>query len=191
MKIVNFLFATFVLTQQIALAIEVKALNSKGFEASQPKISQLVAQFKTPTLAFKYVRPKTADNGSPFPKKSGYIKGYPIQFKEGYSNITVNNSKNSSDVFAKLYALDAIPPQPVRVFFIRKGEKFTANNIKAGNYDVRYRNLNNGGLVRTDTFNLAEPITLEGATRFRSITLTLYKVPKGNLKTYPLSEQEF
>ncbi len=191
MKLLNFVFATFVLTQQLSSAIEVNAVSITDFDTMQPRISQLAAQPKIPTLAFKYVRPKTADNGSPFPKKSGYIKGYPIQFKEGYSTITVNNSKNSSDVFAKLYALDAIPPQPVRVFFIRKGEKFTADNIKAGNYDVRYRNLNNGGLVRTDTFNLAEPITLEGATRFRSVTLTLYKVPKGNLKTYPLSEQEF
>lgn len=140
---------------------------------------------------FKYVRPKTADNGSPFPKKSGYIKGYPIQFKEGYSTLTVNNSKNSSDVFVKLYALDSIPPQPVRVFFIRKGDKFTAVNIKPGSYDIRYRDLNYGGLSRTDNFILEEYQTFEGATKFKRMTLTLYKVPGGNMKIYPISEQEF
>jgi hypothetical protein len=191
MKLINFGLATFILTQQFSLATDVKASSGIGSTASQSKISQLVAQSKTPSLAFKYVRPKTADNGSPFPKKSGYIKGYPIQFKEGYSTLTVNNSKNSSDVFVKLYALDAMPPQPVRVFFIRKGEKFTAANIKAGSYDVRYRDLNNGGLVRTDTFNLEQSTTFEGATSFRRMTLTLHKVVGGNLKTYPLSEQEF
>jgi hypothetical protein len=191
MKLINFGLATFILTQQFSLATDVKASSGIGSTASQSKISQLVAQSKTPSLAFKYVRPKTADNGSPFPKKSGYIKGYPIQFKEGYSTLTVNNSKNSSDVFVKLYALDAMPPQPVRVFFIRKGEKFTAANIKAGNYDIRYRDLNNGGLVRTDTFNLEQSTTFEGATSFRRMTLTLHKVAGGNMKTYPLSEQEF
>jgi hypothetical protein len=191
MKLINFVFATFILTQQFSSATDARASSSIGSNASQSKISQLVAQSKTPTSALKYVRPKTADNGSPFPKKSGYIKGYPIQFKEGYSTITVNNSKNSSDVFVKLYALDAMRPQPVRVFFIRKGEKFTAEKIKSGSYDVRYRDLNNGGLVRTDTFNLEESTTFEGATSFRKMTLTLYKVTGGNLKTYPLSEQEF
>jgi hypothetical protein len=191
MKPINVLSAAFILTQQFSLAIDAKASSSIASNASQSKISQLVAQSKTPASAFKYIRPKTADNGSPFPKKSGYIKGYPIQFKEGYSTITVNNSKNSSDVFVKLYALDAMPPQPVRVFFIRKGEKFTADNIKFGNYDVRYRDLNNGGFTRTETFNIAEPIAFEGATRFRRMTLTLYKVSGGTMKTYPLSEQEF
>jgi hypothetical protein len=191
MKTINLVLAILISAQQFSLAIDVEASSTKGFKASQSKISQLVAQSKTPTSALKYIRPKTADNGSPFPKKSGYIKGYPIQFKAGYSTLTVNNSKNSSDVFVKLYALDAMPPQPVRVFFIRKGDKFTADNIKSGNYDIRYRDLNYGGLSRTDTFNIAEPMTFEGATRYKRMVLTLYKVTGGNMKTYPLSEQEF
>lgn len=191
MKTINFVFATFILAQQFSVAINAMSLPKPEVDTSRSKVSQLIVQSKTPTSALKYIRPKTADNGSPFPKKSGYIKGYPIQFKQGYSTVTVNNSKNTSDVFVKLYALDAMPPQPVRVFFIRKGEKFTADNIKPGNYDVRYRDLNNGGLVRTDTFDIAEPITSDGVTKFGTMMLTLYKVPGGNMNTYPLSEQEF
>jgi hypothetical protein len=139
---------------------------------------------------FKYVRPKNADNGSPFPKSSGYIKGYPIQFKEGLSSITVDNSKNSSDIFMKLYTLNSTPPQAIRVFFIRKGEKFITKNVKAGSYDLRFRDLNYGGLSRTDEFNLEEYKEFDGSTKFHRFTLIL-KSQHGNIKMYPISEQEF
>lgn len=97
----------------------------------------------------KYVRPKVADNGVPFPMKSGYIKNYPVRFSDGYSSITVDNSQNDSDVFVKLFSLDSTPEQPIRVFFIRAYESFTAKSVRAGNYDVRYRDLDSGSLVRT------------------------------------------
>ena len=103
----------------------------------------------------------------------------------------MDNSKGSSDIFMKLYALDSMPPQPVRVLFIRKGEKFTTPKIKAGNYDVRYRDLSYGGLARTDTFNLEEYKDAQGVTNSTRMTIILHKVVGGNLKTYPLSEQEF
>jgi hypothetical protein len=138
----------------------------------------------------QYKRPRTADNGSPFPKNSGYIKGYPIKLKDGYSQVTVDNSQNSSDVFVKLYALESNPPQSIRVFFIRNGDKFTAKNIKAGNYNVRYQDLNYGGRSRTDSFNLKQLKTLEGITS-SDLKLTLYKVANGNMKIHPISEQEF
>ncbi len=144
---------------------------------------------KSVTIA-KYVRPKTADNGSPFPKNSGYVKGYPIQFKNGLSSVTVDNSRTSSDIFVKLYALDATPPQAVRVFFIRAGKKFTTQNIKPGNYDIRYRDLNDGRLLRTDPFNLEESKDFNGSTKFIKYTLILKSI-KGNIKTHPISETEF
>lgn len=191
MRLINSILSTLIATQGLYLTIDAKADAHLIGDVHHSEFTSPTSHSKLLVATFKYVRPKTADNGSPFPKKSGYIKGYPIQFKEGYSTLTVNNSKNNSDVFVKLYALDAMPPQPVRVFFIRKGEKFTTENIKSGSYDIRYRDLNNGGLVRTDTFNLEESTTFEGATSFRRMTLTLHKVTGGNLKTYPLSEQEF
>ena len=190
MKPINFIVSTFVVTQVLLPIANLKAMTVIDFDPSQVESAQKISQVNN-VSASKYIRPKAADNGSPFPNKSGYIKGYPIQFKQGYSTLTVNNSKNSSDVFVKLYALDSIPPQPVRVFFIRKGDKFTTANIKPGSYDVRYRDLNYGGLSRTDTFNLEESKDFDGRTRFKRMTMTLYKVPGGNMKTYPLSEQEF
>ncbi|MBF2073100.1 MAG: J domain-containing protein [Synechococcales cyanobacterium C42_A2020_086] len=138
----------------------------------------------------EYVRPTTADNGVPFPSASSYIDGYPIQRTDGYSNVIVDNSQNDSDVFVKLFILDTNPPAPVRVFFIRAREKFKVENIKAGNYDVRYRDLDSGALARTDPFNLREVQTLRGI-KFSEVTLTLYKVYGGNMRTYPISENEF
>lgn len=138
----------------------------------------------------RYVRPKVADNGAPFPQQSGYIKNYPVRFADGYSSVTVDNSKNNSDVFVKLFALDSKPEQPVRVFFIRARESFTAKNVRAGRYDVRYRDLDSGGLVRTEKFDLRE-IKTDTNIQFSQIRLTLYKVAGGNMKTFDLAESEF
>ncbi len=145
---------------------------------------------KTLIASFKYVRSKTADNGSPFPKNSGYIKGYPIQFTDGLSSVTVDNSRNSSDIFVKLYALDSNPSQAVRVLFIRAGKKFTAEKIKAGAYDVRFRDLNSGALARTNTFNLEEYNDFDKGTKFTRYILKLKPIIPTK-KLYPLSEQEF
>ena len=102
----------------------------------------------------------------------------------------VDNSQNDSDVFVKLFTLDTNPPAPVRVFFILAKEKFTIEDIKAGNYDVRYRDLDSGALARTDPFDLQEFETLEGI-EFSEVTLTLYKVYGGNMQTHSISENEF
>jgi hypothetical protein len=191
MKKINFLLSTLIISNGLSLIVNAKDLSISQLNSQQNRTSASIVITKKFIAAFKYIRPKTADNGKPFPKNSGYIKGYPIQFKNGYSSLMVNNSQGSSDVFVKLYALDAIPPQPVRVFFIRKGEKFTAENIKPGNYDLRYRDLNHGGLFRTENLSFEEYKTFDGPTNFTKMSLTLYKTPKGKMKISPLLEQEF
>jgi hypothetical protein len=138
----------------------------------------------------KYIRPKTAENGAPFPAESSYIKNYPVRFTDGYSTVTVDNSKNGSDVVVKLFSLDANLNKPVRVFFIRAYDTFTAEKVRAGDYDVRYRDLDSGRLTRTDPFNLQETNT--GASiQFSKFRLTLYKVPGGTLKTREIPDSEF
>jgi hypothetical protein len=138
----------------------------------------------------QYVRPKFADNGVPWPGKSGYVTGYARRFADGYSTITIDNSKNDSDVFVKLYSLETLPPAAVRVFFVRAFEQFTVRNIRAGVYDVRHRDLDTGALSRSESFEIEEVRTSEGV-RFSRFTMTLYKVRDGNMKSYPISEGEF
>jgi len=147
-------------------------------------------QSPRPTTTPTYVRPLVTENGYPFPATSGYIDGYSRQAQDGYSSVTVDNSQNDSDVFVKLFSLDTAPPAPVQVFFIRAREKFTVESMRAGNYDVRYRDLNSGALARTDPFDLQELKDQEGI-RYSTITLTLYRVSGGNMQIHTISDQDF
>jgi hypothetical protein len=156
-------------------------------DSSKPLASSAVKSSPKP----RYVRPTTADNGAPFPTESGYIDNYPILFDDGYSTITVDNSQNGSDVYVKLSSVDAQTKTLVRVFFIRAGDKFTAEKVRAGNYTVRYRDLNSGAVSRMEkSFNLQETST-ESGIQFSQLRLTLYKVPNGNTHLEPISEDEF
>lgn len=137
-----------------------------------------------------YGRPNTAPNGSPWPTEPAYVRGYKRLHANGLSKVTVDNSQNDSDVFVKLVSLDGAQAYPVRTFYITAHNQYTLNNVTAGNYDARYRDLNSGRLSRSESFNLEEMLTDDG-TKFSHITMTLYKVRHGNMKTYDLSETEF
>ncbi|MFO0699565.1 MAG: DnaJ domain-containing protein [Nitrospira sp.] len=144
-------------------------------------------QVKPAPARSPYVRPSTAPNGNPWPVSPGYVTGYPLLHTDGLSSVTVDNSRNDSDVFVKLVSLDGPQPYPVRQFYIPAFGSFTVSNVTAGRYDIRYRDLNTGTLTRSDARTLQENPTY-GSTQY---TITLYKVLNGNLHTYGLSEKEF
>lgn len=137
-----------------------------------------------------YVRPTTAPNGQSWPTAAGYVPDYRRLQSDGLSTVTVDNSQNNSDVFAKLVSLDGPQAYPVRTFFIPAYGSFTLNKVTAGNYDVRYRDLNTGRLSRSESFNLEE-IPTDNGIQYSTITMTLYKVRHGNMQVYELSEAEF
>lgn len=137
-----------------------------------------------------YVKPTAAPNSEPWPSSAGYVKGYEQLHTNGLSTVTVDNSRNDSEVFAKLVSLDGDQAYPVRQFYIPAFGSFTLKNASAGSYDIRYRDLTAGGLSRSEAFILSEIHTNEG-TQFSNITMTLYKVRNGNMKTYGLVETEF
>ncbi|MDO9163636.1 MAG: J domain-containing protein [Methylococcaceae bacterium] len=137
-----------------------------------------------------YVRPKSAPNNHPWPASAGYIEGYKKLHTDGLSTVTVDNTQNDSDVFVKLVSLDSSHDYPIRQFYIPAFNNFSLTDIRAGNYDIRYRDLSNGGLSRSEAFNLKE-ISISNGKQFSSITMTLYKVHNGNMQTYELSETEF
>jgi curved DNA-binding protein CbpA len=138
----------------------------------------------------RYVRPATAPNGNRWPQTSGYIKGYPSKLTDGLSTVTIDNSANDTDVFAKIFRLGGVRPIPIRYLFIKAGDKFTAKSIRAGYYDVRYLVLDTGHISRSESFELQE-IDLPDATHYSTISMTLYKVSNGNMQTYPIPEEEF
>jgi hypothetical protein len=103
--------------------------------------------------------PKTCDRttkeGYPFPSTTGYIKGYQIKAKTGLSTVTIDNSQGDVDLFIKLFTLSSERPQTIRAFLIQRGQKFTAENVTRGTYDVRYRNLSTCRLFRTKNFKVS------------------------------------
>lgn len=138
----------------------------------------------------EYVRPSSAPNGQPWPVSAGYVGGYKRLHAGGLSTVTVDNSRNDSDVFVKLVSLNGAQAYPVRQFYIPAFGSFTLNKITAGGYDIRYRDLGNGSLSRSEAFNLEEIQTYDGV-QYSNITMTLYKVQNGNMQTYGLAEAEF
>lgn len=137
-----------------------------------------------------YERPLYAPNGEAWPTVAGYVQGYKKLHIYGLSSVTVDNTQNDSDVFVKLVSLEGAEAYPIRQFYIPAYSKFTVNKVNAGSYDVRYRDLNSGGLSRSESFNLEET-EIDGGKQFSNYTMTLYKVRNGNMQTYGLSEAEF
>jgi hypothetical protein len=150
----------------------------------------VIRKSPTPKPKPSYVRPTTADNGQPFPSKSGYIAKYPKKATNGYSSLTIKNDQNDSDVFVKVFDLNAKKPRPVRVFFIRAHESFTAKEITPGKYDVRYRDLNSGSHAKSQDFELVETKKNQ-QIEYSNMTMTLYKVAHGNMKTEDIDPQDF
>lgn len=89
-----------------------------------------------------YIRPDTAPNGAPWPKESDYIASYPKIEGMGNSTIIADNVRNSSDVFAQLYEKNS--QQALRTFFLKERQQFPLKQLDAGEYFIRYHQLDNG-----------------------------------------------
>jgi len=137
-----------------------------------------------------YVRPATAPNGYPWPKHASYLNGTQQLHTGGLSSVTIDNTRNSSDVFLKLVSLRATNSYPVSLCFIPAFSQFTIRGVLHGRYDVRYKDLSTGGLSKTEEFLLQETKTFSG-TEYSDLTLTLYKVINGNMHTETIDESEF
>lgn len=155
------------------------SIQPKNYTSKPPKLGSSI-----------YVRPTTAPNGRAWPVRANYVPGYQQLAGGGLSSVTVDNRRNSSDVFLKLVSLDQVRAYPVRVCFIPARSQFTFQTVAAGRYDVRYRDLDSGGYSKTDPFTLDETTTYSG-TEFSNLSLTLYKVANGNMHTKSIDESEF
>lgn len=102
-----------------------------------------------------YVRPTIAPNGNPFPDKTTYVDGYPqIYSHEGRYVIFADNVKNSSDILAQLYLAQDTHNQAIRTFFIREREQLRLEKLDAGQYIIRYYQLDGGEQMQTDVIHL-------------------------------------
>jgi hypothetical protein len=161
-----------------------RALLEPGLGA-QIAASSTVAQRHT-----GYVRPPNAPNGHAWPARSGYVDGYPQLNKGGLSDVTIDNSRNDADMFAKLVSLDGPTALPVRTVFVAARARLRIVGLSIGTYDLRYRNLATGGLLRAPAFILEE-VPAGGAAQHSVTTVPLYAAGAGNMQTYELGEAEF
>lgn len=160
------------------------------YTANPSNQSKNFASTSSTPRRYTYVRPSTAPNGRAWPVRASYIPGYPQLAGGGLSSVTVDNRRNSSDVFLKLVSLNQVTAYPVRVCFIPAYSQFTFQKVAAGTYYVRYRDLESGGYSKTEPFTLEEIKTFSG-TEFSNLSLTLYKVANGNMNTQTIDESEF
>jgi hypothetical protein len=137
-----------------------------------------------------YVRAPNAPNGQPWPSRSGYVEGYMQTNTGGLSEVLVDNAENDTDMFAKLVSLDGPSALPVRTFFVAARSRFVVGNLTIGTYDLRYRNLASGGLLRSPAFILEE-VRTAGGTQHSTPTMKMYKTSDGSLQTWSLGDAEF
>jgi hypothetical protein len=179
--------------QSSVIAVIVAFFWFQAQPSSGPSSPGLFEQNAISTLApakpqYKY--PATAPNGNAWSKNAAYIKGYPVKNTNGLSQLTIDNSQNDSDVFVKVYAWAGNEETAVRHIFIPAHQRFTANKLTQGRYDVRYRHLSSGSLALSEEFNLEEK-PIAGGREYTVMTITLYKIANGNMQTFDLSEDKF
>lgn len=145
---------------------------------------------KKQQLPEKQLEPSAAQKPSNNLTKTGYDKDYKKLRTDGLSTVTIDNSRNSSPVSAKLFYTDGIMSVPIRVISIKSGDSFTIRNIQPGKYDVRYQSLDTGSIYKSDPFFLEEQTT-ETGTRYSNIRMTLYTVNNGNMQMKHISRGEF
>ena len=140
-----------------------------------------------------YSKPTSSAKSSFVPilnKPTGYDPQFNQKNNGGLSNLTIDNTRNDYPVYVKLYSLKAGNPTAIRAFYVQKGGSFTLDNITAGLYDVRYRNLQTGNLSKTEQFNLTEIKTATG-TNYSDVRFTLYTVANGNTRMSKIGEDQF
>ena len=158
----------------------------------EPTIGQHLTAARSEAIARPagYVRPASAPNGRPWPAGSGYVAGYELLNDGGLSEITVDNTANDTDMFVKLFSLDGPTAQPVRTFFVLARSRFTLAHLTTGTYDVRYRNLANGALLRSPALILEE-VHSDRGTQHSTPSVRLYPPGEGAMQTYALGEADF
>ncbi len=128
-------------------AAEIAVIAAKpSTEIMTPKVPEnrviAISQFRLPdTIAACSNDAKLAlsPNGGNWPMQSGYIEGYKVGNLGGYTQLTIDNSHNPVDAFVKLFDIEE--NQNVRFLLVKAHQKFTLEQLKAGNYELRHQPL--------------------------------------------------
>jgi len=133
-----------------------------------------------------HIRPLEAPNGSPWPEVSGEVSGYVPRFNDGEAVLILDNRIGPSDVFVKLYRMAESGLTPARHVFVRARDQFKLDQVRPGEYEVRYMSLDSGQTLRSIRLILAAPSPNTAAQTFRVDDMQ----GRGGRAT-PISREEF
>ena len=85
-----------------------------------------------------------APNGSPWPESSGYVDGYAVGNQGVQMRVEVDNAANDSNVFVRVIDLER--GASVRHAYVLAHESLNIDKLVAGRYEVRYQNVDPGGV---------------------------------------------
>lgn len=166
---------------------EKKSVQTQQSELKNSKPEQESAQEKPAPPTPKPPAEPVARSGV----RTGYDPEQTRQNATGLCNVTVDNTQNNMPVYVRIW--DMVRRTPVRAFYIRQGEEFTAENLTPGLYEVRYIELYENDApargAKSEPFQLEQRQTY-GGTQYSEISLTLYKVKNGNMQTTSIAADE-
>lgn len=137
-----------------------------------------------------YEAPRVAPNGSPWPIQAAEIPGYPIERADGKSIVTIDNSRNPADVFVKLVCLENETAVTIRHVYVPAFGTFDCKNVRKGKYELRYQDLSNGSVSRSEAFDLTETRT-DRAVNYSVMKITLFKITDSKSAAKGLSVGDF
>jgi hypothetical protein len=170
----------------LAKRAEANTSTSTSVTAEQPVAPEALPQ--RPAIDLRVTNPL---DGHPWPKRAAYLPGFEKLATDGYSSVTVDNSKNTSDVFLKLVSAEyRQPSKVVRVCFIPARATFTFYRVTPGRYEMRYQEVEDGACLKTETFVLSQTKRLQGfeCTQLR---VPLYGLPGRSVNLLQSDEREF
>ncbi|MBL0394277.1 J domain-containing protein [Ramlibacter monticola] len=122
-----------------------------------------------------------------FRSKSGHTG--PLLAAGGYSKVTVDNAQGDGDALVRLY--QASSQTRVRSFLVKAGQSFASTNIAPGSYVMRYRFLGSRTVYEADTLIALEEERTESGIRYSNVSVTLFRVHGGNMRTREVPQDRF
>lgn len=158
----------------------------------ESKVAENTAPSETlpppPAFDLRFTNPL---NGQHWPKHASYLPGFEKLATDGYSSVTVDNSRNTSDVFLKLVSAETHhPSRVVRVCYIPARATFTFYRVTPGRYEMRYQEVEDGKCLKTETFVLSQTKRPEGV-ECTQLRVPLYGLPGRSVSLLQSDEREF
>ena len=105
-------------------------------------MSQILLPDAPPDCESEPQAPLVAPNGEAWPQQSGYVDGFPVANHGGDMQLTLDNGKNTSPVFIKVYDMER--HANVRYVYVRAHDKMLVDQLATGKYEIRYQNVDPG-----------------------------------------------